>query len=74
MQGMWSDTRAQPAAKDGVMKRCVDCGRLPDEDHCSICHRVARALARMAENLGYPETAREMRELLEEVNPEAVNQ
>ena len=55
------------------MTRCIDCGRT-DEPCCEICHRVARALARMAENLGYEETAREMRSLLEEVNSEAANQ
>ena len=56
------------------MTRCIDCGRTAHEECCDICHRVARALARMAENLGFEETAREMRALLEEVNPEAVNQ
>jgi hypothetical protein len=34
---------------------------------------VARALALLADAIGYPDTAREMRELAE-VNPEVVNQ
>jgi hypothetical protein len=53
--------------------RCDICGR-PD-DHCEICHRVARAVARLADHLGYEETAREMRELYEDTpNTEVVNQ
>jgi hypothetical protein len=53
--------------------RCISCGRLPSEECCDVCHRVARAVARLADNLGYEETAREMRELYE-VNTEEVNQ
>jgi recombinational DNA repair protein RecR len=53
------------------MIRCTVCGRLPQDEHCEICHRVARAVARLAYAIGYDETGDEMMEL---VNTEAVNQ
>jgi hypothetical protein len=52
--------------------RCDVCGRHPEKTHADFCEKVARAVARLADNLGYEETAREMRELYE-VNTEEAN-
>jgi recombinational DNA repair protein RecR len=63
---LWSGigSRSRDAEPEEVMTRCTVCGRPPAEEHCEICHRVARAVAKLAYAIGYDETGDEMMELV----------